>query len=167
MAKPITRTLHDMSYVPPPSDGPPPAGDGRALAMLNYGLMFCSIFFAGVPSLIAVAIAYSQKTRAAPWLRTHFKCQIALFWATFVLALAAGAMGLTGLFMALGELLVAGGRSWEAGWRIWEWRVNGAAIALMVGGVLVAALDAALLMINSAIGFIRLASAPPLGKSAA
>ena len=36
------------------------------LAMIAYGLLFASIFFAGAPALIAVVIAYSQRQEASP-----------------------------------------------------------------------------------------------------
>ena len=36
----------------------------RNLGLLAYGLLFFAIFFAGVPALIAVAIAYSRSRDA-------------------------------------------------------------------------------------------------------
>ena len=42
----------------------------RNLALLAYGLLFFAIFFAGVPALVAVAIAYSRRREAAPRRRT-------------------------------------------------------------------------------------------------
>ena len=33
----------------------------RNLAFVTYGLLFFSVFFAGVPALIAVAIAYARR----------------------------------------------------------------------------------------------------------
>jgi uncharacterized membrane protein len=155
-----------MSHVLEPLDPSPPPRDGRALATLNYGLIFISIFFAGVPALIAVAIAYSQRMRAAPLLRSHFNFQIAMFWTAFFIALLAGALALTGLVMAVAELVTASGRTLADGFHFADLRVQGDIMALMIGGVLLAATDAVMLMAGSAFGFVRLASGKALGKSA-
>ncbi len=167
MAGAITRTLAAMSYVLEPSEGPRPAGDGRSLVMLNYGLLFVSIFFAGVPALIAVALAYSQRPKAPPLLRTHYSYQIGLFWTAFFIALLAGSLGFSGLVLAVIELLSAGAESAVSGFRIWKLNVHGEIMVLMVAGALLAAADAVLLMVCSGFGFIRLASNRSLRKSAA
>jgi len=141
--------------------------DGRPLAMLNYGLIFVSIFFAGVPALIAVALAYAQRSKSSPLARSHFRFQIGLFWTGFFIALLAGSLVLTGVVMAAAELVGASGRTLADGFQLSDLRIQGDIIALMIGGVLLAATDALMLMAGSAFGFIRLASNRSLGKSAA
>jgi uncharacterized membrane protein len=162
-----SRTLGGMSEVLDPLDETPPPRDARPLAMLNYGLIFSSIFFAGVPALIAVALAYGQRPRATPLLRSHFRFQIGLFWTGFFIALLAGSLVLTGVVMAVAELVGASGRTLSDGFQFRDLRVQGDIMALMIGGVLLAATDAVMLMAGSAFGFIRLASNRSLGKSAA
>ena len=166
MAGAIARTLARMSYVLPPAEGSRPTGDGRALAMLNYGLFFSSIFFAGVPALIAVALAYSQKSKAPPLLRAHYRFQIGMFWTSFLLALIAGLLFLTGMASAVLEFISDNGGEWLGFPQLRQLRAHGLTLGLIIGGFLLAAFDTLGLMICSAVGFIRLASAPPLGKSA-
>jgi uncharacterized membrane protein len=165
-----------MSTIPPPmpdapDDGLPDGvqdGEGRGIAMLNYGLLFISIFFAGIPALIAVALAYSRKSRASLGLRKHFRFQIRIFWLAFFIALLAGGCGMAGVVLAVVEL------ARSAGW-VWTWdavdlhslRVGGDIVFLLVAAVILSLADAAWLIISSALGFIRLASDRALGKAAA
>lgn len=154
-----------MSYVLDPlDDEPAPPPDGRALAMLNYSLMFISSFLAGVPALIAVALAYAQRSKAPPVLRSHFKFQIALFWLAFMIAVVAGALALTGVVLAVAELITSSGANLADGFHLSDLRVAGWVFALLVGGFLLAVGDALMLMVASAVGFIRLASNRPFGK---
>ena len=159
--------LAPMSDTLEPGAVPSHPDSERTLAMINYGLLFFSIFFAGVPAVIAVALAYSQKSRASPSVRAHYRFQIGLFWGGFFLALLAGLLGLSGVVLALGELLLAGGESAGTGFRIWNLHIHGEDMILVVCGVLLTATDAVLLMACSAFGFVRLASNRALGKSAA
>lgn len=140
--------------------------DGRALALLNYGLLFFAFFFAGVPAVIAVALAYSQQGKVMQSLRAHHRFQIGLLWGSFFIALLAGILGLSGFFLALGEVLVAGSQSALSGFGFWKINVHGSNMILMISGAMLTALDAILLMVGSAIGFVRLASDRALGKSA-
>ena len=73
------------------------ADTAENLAMIAYGLLFASIFFAGAPALIAVVIAYSQRREAPTRIRSHFDFQIKVFWAAFALTLAAASCGLAGV----------------------------------------------------------------------
>jgi hypothetical protein len=75
------------------------------LAMLGYALLFASIFFAGLPALVAVVIAYSHRGEAAKPLRRHFNSQIRIFWVGFALTLGAAACALAGLVAGLGEII--------------------------------------------------------------
>src|SRR5947207_8419202 len=77
----------------------------RNLAFLTYGLLFFSIFFAGVPALIAVAIAYARRKDADPLVRGHHSFQIWIFWVGFLMALLAGAAGLTAITMMFAQAL--------------------------------------------------------------
>lgn len=165
-----------MTQIPPPAPDAsiePPIGDasqreGRGIAMLNYGLLFISVFFAGVPALIAVAMAYSRKSKVDAGLKRHFRRQIRIFWIAVFVALVAGACGLAGVVLAVVEL------ARSAGW-VWTWdeidlrslRVGGDIVVLLVAAVALSLIDAAWLMISSAMGFIRLASDRGLGKAAA
>jgi hypothetical protein len=81
-------------------------------------------------------------------------------------ALPAGILGLSGFFLALGEVLVAGGQSALSGFRFWKFNVYGSNMILMISGAMLTAIDTVLLMVGSAIGFVRLASDRALGKSA-
>lgn len=155
-----------MSYMPPPCRVQD--DEGRGIAMLNYGLLFISVFFAGVPALIAVALAYGQRSKAPPNLKRHFGVQIRIFWIAFFVALLAAACGFAGLVMAIVEL------ARSAGW-VWTWddvdlralRVGGDIVVLLVAAVVLSLIDAAWLMVSSALGFIRLASDRGLSKATA
>jgi uncharacterized membrane protein len=160
-----------MSQTPPPSaEAMPEASydrENRGVAMLNYGLLFTSIFFAGIPALIAVALAYARKSKTGPGLKKHFRFQIRIFWIAFFIALLAGACGLAGIVMAVVELAQGAG--------VWPWdgvdlrtmRVGGDIVFMLVAALILSLIDAAWLMASSAFGFIRLASDPGLSKAAA
>lgn len=142
------------------------------LAMIAYGLLFASIFFAGAPALIAAVIAYSQRREASPRVRTHFDFQIRVFWVAFVLTLAAASCGLTGIVTGLGEMIdVASITRIE---RIESIRIDlshvtldGRVIALLIGGVILGFLSSVWLLGASAVGFIRLASERAMGDTPA
>jgi hypothetical protein len=97
---------------------------GRVLALLNYGLLFFAFFFAGVPAVIAVALDYSQQVKVTQSLRDHYRFPIGLFWGSFLIALPAGILGLSGFFLALGEVLVAGGQRALSGFDFWKFNVH-------------------------------------------
>lgn len=136
--------------------------------MLNYGLLFISIFFAGIPALIAVALAYTHKSKVGPILKKHFRIQIRIFWSAFFIALLAGACGMAGVVLSVIELARGAGGFWN-----WDnvdlksMRVGGDIVFMLVAAVILSLIDAVWLMISSAVGFIRLASDRSLGKSAA
>ena len=142
------------------------------LAMIAYGLLFASIFFAGAPALIAVVIAYSQRQEASPRVRSHYTFQIRVFWVAFALTLAAASAGLTGVIAALGELIdVASITRIE---HIESIRIDlshitldGRVIGLLIAACLLGFLSSIWLLAASAVGFIRLASERAMGHSPA
>ncbi len=160
-----------MSQIPPPAPDATPDlpldRENRGIAMLNYGLLFTSIFFAGIPALIAVALAYARKSKTGPGLKKHFRFQIRIFWVAFFIALLAGACGIAGVVLAVIELAQGAG--------VWPWegvdlrsmRVGGDIVFMLVAAVILSLIDAAWLMASSAFGFIRLASDQSLSKAAA
>ena len=140
----------------------------RNLALVNYGLLFASIFFAGVPALIAVIIAYSQRDEAPPALRSHHDFQIRIFWVAFALTMAAGACGLGALISGVGELLEF---TRANGWQdfntvnidLSRLQFDGRIVALLVSAVVLSLLAGLWLIAAPAIGFIRLVSARGIG----
>jgi uncharacterized membrane protein len=142
------------------------------LAMIGYGLLFASIFFAGFPSLIAVVIAYSQRDAAPRIVRSHFEYQIRIFWVAFALTLAAAACGLAGVISGLGEVIdVAALRGLD---RLDTVRVelkavtiDSGVIALLVAALLLGFTSSLWLLAAPAVGFIRLASERAIGHSRA
>jgi len=143
----------------------------RNLALVNYGLLFASIFFAGLPALIAAIIAYSQRDEAPSQVRSHFSFQIRTFWVAFALTLGAGACALAATLTAIRDLVAfTQAQGWEGFGAVdidlSRLTLDGAVIALLVGFVLCSVLAAAWLVAAPAIGFIRLASQRGIGHSA-
>jgi uncharacterized membrane protein len=143
-----------------------PAETSMNLAMLGYALLFASIFFAGLPALIAVVIAYSQRgeapTRA---LRNHFKGQIRIFWVALTLTLAAASCALAGLVAGLGEIIsvaTVSGFDRVGGLRIElsEVTLDARILGLLGAAVAFGFLSSIWLLAASSLGFIRLASEP-------
>jgi uncharacterized membrane protein len=140
------------------------------LAMIAYGLLFASIFFAGAPALIAAVIAYSQRREAAPRVRSHFDFQIRIFWVAFVLTLAAASAGLAGVIGGLGEMIdVASITRIE---HIESIRIDlshitidGRVVGLLLAAGVLGFLSSVWLLGASAVGFIRLASERAMGDS--
>ncbi|MDO8378100.1 MAG: hypothetical protein V4597_09450 [Pseudomonadota bacterium] len=140
----------------------------RNLALINYGLLFASIFFAGVPALIAVIIAYSQRDEAPPSIRSHHDFQIKIFWVAFALTMAAGACGLGALISGVGELMeFTRVNGWDGFSTInidlSRLAIDGRIVALLVAAVVLSLLAGVWLIAAPAIGFIRLVSARGIG----
>lgn len=140
----------------------------RNLALINYGLLFASIFFAGVPALIAVIIAYSQRDEAPPSVRSHHDFQIKIFWVAFALTMAAGACGLGALISGVGELMeFTRVNGWDGFSTInidlSRLAIDGRIVALLVAAVVLSLLAGVWLIAAPAIGFIRLVSARGIG----
>lgn len=152
--------------------GSRPGETSRNLAMIGYGLLLASIFFAGAPALVAVVIAYSQRDEAPARIRSHFDFQIRVFWIAFVLILAAAACGLTAAVSALSELInfaAVGGlnRLDSISVDLSHVSIDGRIIGLLVAAVLLGFLSSVWLLAASAVGFIRLASERGIGQSPA
>ena len=127
----------------------------RNLALLAYGLLFVGVFCAGLSALVAVAIAYSRRKRAAPLVANHYRFQVFVFWVGFVPALLAGICGMVAAILALIGLLTDPSRPPVGG------------ILSFAGIALVLAIAAgAWLMVTSLFGFIRLASQQTIGQTA-
>lgn len=144
----------------------------RNLALLNYGLLFASVFFAGVPALIAVIIAYSQKDQAPADIRSHHDFQIRIFWVALATTLIAAASVLGVVMGLVGELFEM---SRAQGWRQWDdvrielrdLSIDTGVVLMGASAVLFSAITWLWLIIAPAYGAIKLASARPMGHSAA
>lgn len=142
------------------------------LAMLGYALLFASIFFAGFPALIAVVIAYSQRSGARRWVRSHYDFQIRIFWVAFVLSLAAAACGLAGVVGSLGEVIgmadITGLDHLETvRIELQDITIGTKVIALLALAILLGFLSSVWLVTSSVVGFFRLASDRSMGDSPA
>ena len=140
----------------------------RNLALVNYGLLFAAIFFAGVPALIAVIIAYSQRDEAPLAVRSHHDFQIKIFWVAFALTMAAGACGLGALISGVGELMeFTRVNGWDGFSTInidlSRMVIDGRIVSLLVAAVVLSLLAGVWLIAAPAIGFIRLVSARGIG----
>lgn len=139
----------------------------RNLAFLTYALLFFSVFFAGVPALIAVAIAYARRKDADPLVRGHHSFQIWIFWVGFMLALLAGAAGLTAVMMILSESLRLSASGNWTGWAQIRMAdvVGPMAMSFMATFFALGACAGLWLISTSLYGFIRLASHRPMRQS--
>jgi uncharacterized membrane protein len=140
----------------------------RNLALLDYGLLFFAIFFAGLPALVAVAIAYARKRNTECAVKSHFSFQVFIFWVGFAMTLLAALAGLAALMILAGEIIhgVVDGR-WDSLDTIVFSQVHVAAVMALFGvaGGL-AVLTGVWLMVTSAYGFIRLASRQSIRQTA-
>ncbi len=147
------------------------AQPARNFAMINYGLLFASIFFAGVPALIAVVIAYTQRDDAPEPIRSHHDFQIRIFWVAFALTLLAAASVLGLAISLVGEMVEI---SRQQGWtafdqvkiEVSQLTFDGTVILLGAAAALFSLLTCLWLAVAPAVGFIRLASAQGMGHSA-
>ncbi|WP_374570194.1 hypothetical protein [Phenylobacterium sp.] len=140
----------------------------RNLALVNYGLLFAAIFFAGVPALIAVIIAYAQRDECDPKLRSHHDFQIRIFWVAFALTLAAGICFLAALVSGVAELFqYTQANGWDTLGEIRidlsQLTIDGAIVGLVVASLVLTFLCAVWLIAAPAFGFIRLASERGIG----
>lgn len=144
----------------------------RNLAYLVYGLLFFSIFFAGAPALVAVALAYSRRDDVSALIRSHHRFQIFIFWVAFVLALIAGALFLSTLLSAIGSVLQAVDYQGldhmdRFSLDFSEVTISPVTISLGVASTVMMSLTAIWLVTASAIGALRLASGRTIRQSGA
>jgi uncharacterized membrane protein len=156
-----------------------PAGSLRAeaernLALLGYGLLGVSIFFAGVTAVVAVGIAYALHDAATDDLSRHFRFQIRIFWIGVGFIALTLVAGLVAAFGAVGNLLhqaaptdvvteiVVFGRQFDlSGLRITPLVVVAAGASAGAG-----LLGALWMLIAPTAGFIRLATSRRMGETA-
>ena len=147
-------------------------GVDRNLAYLTYGLLFFSIFFAGAPALVAVALAYSRRDSVCALIASHHRFQILIFWVSFALALIASICFLTTLLSAIASVMKA--VNYE-GWDkldhfsidFTKVTISPTTISLGVATVVVMSVTAIWLVAASAFGTLRLASGRPIRQSGA
>jgi uncharacterized membrane protein len=142
------------------------------LALLNYALLFFSIFFAGMPGLVAAVIAYAQRDAGNPAIRSHYNFQIRIFWVALALSLVAAICAVAAAAISVGQLVEMGA---QGGWDAWDGISFSASsihvdppVIVLLSITAFAALAAALwLMVAPLVGFIRLATQRSMGDRAA
>jgi uncharacterized membrane protein len=140
----------------------------RNLALLGYGLLFFAIFFAGVPALVAVAIAYARRRNADGPLSSHFRFQIFIFWVGFALTLLAALSGLAALLVLIGQVIrgAVEGR-WDSFDTVLFSQVHvGAVMACVAVAGVLAVITGIWLLATSAYGFVQLASRQSIRQTA-
>lgn len=146
----------------------------RNLALLGYGLLAVSVFFAGVTALVAVIIAYALHDAATEQLSSHFRFQIRIFWIAAACVLLAVVGSVVAAFGALGNFLhQAPPTDLVRHVVLWghDFDLSGLRVTPLVVVAATVAVGAALLgviwtIVAPAIGFIRLASSRHIGQTA-
>eukprot|EP01030_Chromulinospumella_sphaerica_P018036 gene18036-17883_t len=126
----------------------------RVMGLINYGLLFSAIFFVGVPGIVAVILAYSQRGTAGPLMREHYRFQIQIFWIGLLLGLVAGISGLWAVLDVAGEAWRNGDIHGEM--EPDELNLTGKVIGLFVTSAVALALMTLWSLAAPAVGFIRL-----------
>jgi uncharacterized membrane protein len=135
----------------------------RNLGLIVYGLLFAALFFAGVPALVAVVIAYTQLSSASDAMRKHYRFQIQIFWIGFLLALIAGISGLWAILDVAGQVWSSNRvTADDAGvdFDMTQLDMTGRVMGLAGLSVLALVLMTLWSLCAPAVGFIRLATAP-------
>jgi len=156
-----------------PATAEPGKGDVDSnLALLGYALLFFSIFFAGMPGLIAAVIAYAQRDSTNPAVRSHYNFQIRIFWIALALSLVAAISAVAAAAVSVGHLVEMGA---QGGWDAWDGisfstsniHVDPPVIMLLAITAFAALAAALWLMVAPLVGFIRLATQRSMGDRAA
>ena len=145
--------------------GPRATDASMNLAMLGYGLLFLSVFFAGLTALVAVVIAYSQREAAPRRIRSHFNFQIRMFWVALLLTLGAAACASAGIVAGLGQIVdVAAITGFDGAGNVHvelsDVTIDASTLALLAAALVLGALSTFWLIVASSVGFIKLASEP-------
>lgn len=130
----------------------------RMLGLIGYGLLFSAIFFVGVPGIVAVILAYTQRGSATPLVRDHYRFQIQIFWIGFLLGLIAGICGLWAVLDVAGDVWRDGDLQGDV--QIEELDLNARVIGLFAISGVSLLLMTLWSLAAPAVGFIRLATAP-------
>lgn len=146
----------------------------RNLALLAYGMLGVSIFFAGITALVAVIIAYTLHDAANEDLSRHFRFQIRIFWIGVGCVLLAVLAGVVAAVGALGNLLhEAPPREMVRTIDLWGHVIDLSSLRitpLVIVASTVAAgsalLGAVWMVLAPTIGFIRLATARHMSETA-
>jgi len=156
-----------------PTTAQPGKGDVETnLALLGYALLFFSIFFAGMPGLVAAIIAYAQRQAVNPAVRSHYNFQIRIFWVAVILSLIAAVSAVAAAAISVGHLFEMGV---QGGWDAWdglsfstsEIHVDPSVVTLLSITALSALATVLWLLIAPLVGFIRLATQHSMGDRAA
>jgi len=142
------------------------------LALLNYALLFFSIFFAGMPGLVAAVIAYAQRDAGNTAIRSHYNFQTRIFWVALALSLVAAISAVAAAAVSVGHLVEMGA---QGGWDAWDGisfstsdiHVDPPVIVLLSITAFAALAAALWLMVAPLVGFIRLATQRSMGDRAA
>ena len=142
------------------------------LALLGYALLFFSIFFAGMPGLVAAVIAYAQRDSTNPSVRSHYNFQIRIFWVAVVLSLISALTAVAAAAISVGHFVEMGV---QGGWDAWDGisfstsniHIDPAVVVLLGITALMALATALWLMLAPLVGFIRLATQRSMGDRAA
>ncbi len=134
----------------------------RAGAMLNYGLMFFATFTFGLLSPLALILAYARRGGADPVSRSHYDHQIKSFWQDIVLIVVGAACGYGAIASGIGALVGLAGVKLPGA--VSTGQVGLVAILLAVAWAILWLWGFLNLIIESAIGFMKLASGQPAGK---
>ena len=140
----------------------------RNLAFVTYGLLFVSVFFAGVPALIAVAIAYARRKDVDPLVRNHHSFQIWIFWVGFLMALLGGAAALTAMTLILVQVFhLSQLHGWDGMGAVTFNEVIGkVTLSFIVTAILMLLCAGIWLLFTSVYGVIKLASQKPMSQTA-
>lgn len=159
--------------VTPTTTTEPGRGDVDSnLALLGYALLFFSIFFAGMPGLVAAIIAYAQRHAVNPAIKSHYNFQIRIFWVGVVLSLITAVCAVAAAMISVGHFFEMGV---QGGWDAWDGisfstsriHLDPAVVTLLSITAFAALATVLWLLIAPLIGFIRLATQHSMSDRAA
>ncbi|RLJ68308.1 DUF4870 family protein [Sulfurisoma sediminicola] len=81
----------------------------KNVALAGYALQALAFFLGGIPSIVAIVLAYVKRDDArGTWLESHFRWQIRTFW----FALLGGFIGVVTLIILVGWLVLVATTVW-------------------------------------------------------